>query len=232
MMRITSASTASISPVVMHQASPVVLEMSEELRKTELQFGIQQKKIQVLELQLVAAQKQAAINQLKNDQTISKARHDLVLTGIHNDQKEQLQAARSRQNFINDEDRAFQKESIRRQWQVEDRQVATSKLLDMATKANELPMLQTLLSSQSSNTALVAVHPVIRSKQFNPSITAAVRKQSSAAPSGIKPDQQPFLPPKCLPPHPAPPPPDEAPVAPGRYYTLPAYFTVNLYFTA
>ena len=234
MMRITSASTASISPVVMHQASPVVVEMTQELHKTELEFSIQQKKIEVLQLRLIAAQNQAAINQLRNDQTISKARHDLVLTGIHNDQKEQLQAARSRQNYINDEDRAFQKESIRRQWLVEDRQVATSKLLDMATKANELPTLQTLLSSQSSNTALVAVHPVIRSKQMNPSMIAAVGKQSSAAPSGIKPaDQQPFLlPPKWLPPHPAPPPPDEAPLAPGRCSTLSAYFTVNLYFTA
>jgi hypothetical protein len=232
MMRITSASTASISPVVMHQASPVVVEMTQELHKTELEYSIQQKKIEVLQLQLIAAQKQAAINQLRNDQTISKARHDLVLTGIHNDQREQQQAARSRQNYINDEDRAFQKESIRRQWQVEDRQVATSKLLDMATKANELPMLQTLLSSQSSNTALVAVHPIIRSQQLNPLMTAAVGKKSSAAPSGIKPDQQPFLPPKWLPPHPAPPPPDEAPLAPGRFSILSAYFTVNLYFTA
>jgi hypothetical protein len=215
MMRMSSTSTSRISPVVIQQASPVVVEMTQELQKTELEFSIQQKKIEVLQLQLVAAQKQAAINQLKNDQTISKARHDLELTGIHNDQKEQLQAARSRQNYINDEDRAFQKESIRRQWQVEDRQVATSKILDMATKANELPMLQTLLSSQSSNTGLVAVHPIIRSHQLNPSMTAAaVAKQSSAAPAGIKP-AQPFPLPKLVPPHPALPPHEEAPLAPG-----------------
>jgi hypothetical protein len=154
------------------QASPIVMEMRQELNKSEIEVSIQQKKIQTLELQMVAAQKQAALNNLNNEQTLAKARHNLELSGIHLDQREMQQAARSRQNYINDEDRAFQKEAIRRQWSVEDRAVTANKLLDFASKAHELPMLQTLLASQSANTTLATMHPVMR-PQVNTSYFAS-----------------------------------------------------------
>ena len=148
------------------------MEMRQELNKSEIEVSIQQKKIQTLELQMVAAQKQAALNNLNNEQTLAKARHNLELSGIHLDQREMQQAARSRQNYINDEDRAFQKEAIRRQWGVEDRAVTANKLLDFASKAHELPMLQTLLASQSANTTLATMHPVMR-PQVNTSYLAS-----------------------------------------------------------
>ena len=79
------------------QASLIVIEMRQELSKSEIEVNIQQKKIQTLELQMVAAQKQAALNNL-----------NLELSSIQLDQREMQQAARSRQNYINDEDTAFQ----------------------------------------------------------------------------------------------------------------------------
>jgi hypothetical protein len=45
---------------------------------------------------------------------------------------------------------------------VEDRQVSASRILDLASKAHELPTLQTLLSAQHANTALAAMHPFMR----------------------------------------------------------------------
>ena len=158
--------------IMQQHASPIVMEMRQELNKSEIEVSIQQKKIQTLELQMVAAQKQAALNNLNNEQTLAKARHNLELSGIHLDQREMQQAARSRQNYINDEDRAFQKEAIRRQWSVEDRAVTANKLLDFASKAHELPMLQTLLASQSTNTTLATMHPVMR-PQVNTSYFAS-----------------------------------------------------------
>jgi hypothetical protein len=158
--------------IMQQQASPIVMELKQELNKSEIEVNIQQKKIQALELQMVAAQKQAALNSLHNEQTLAKARHNLELSGIHLDQREMQQAARSRQNYINDEDRAFQKEAIRRQWGVEDRAVTANKLLDFASKAHELPMLQTLLASQSANTTLAMMHPVMR-PQVNTSYFAS-----------------------------------------------------------
>jgi hypothetical protein len=49
------------------------------------------------------------------------------------------QAARNRMNAIHDEDRTWQKESARRQWLVEYRQVSASRIQDLASKAHELP---------------------------------------------------------------------------------------------
>jgi hypothetical protein len=169
-MRYSNQSPATF--IMRQQASPIVIEMGQELNKSELEVSIQQRKIQALELQMVAAQKQATLNNFNNEQTLAKARHNLVLSGIHLDQREMQQAARSRQNYINDEDRAFQKEAIRRQWGVKDRAVTANKLLDFASKANELPMLQTLLASQSANTTLAMTHPVMR-PQVNTSYFAS-----------------------------------------------------------
>jgi len=72
------------------------------------------------------------------------------------------QAARNRMNAIHDEDRTWQKESARRQWLVEYRQVSASRIQDLASKAHELPTLQTLLSAQHANTALGTMHPFMR----------------------------------------------------------------------
>ena len=149
-------------PAIVHD-SPVMVEMNQELKRTELEKSINNNKIQILELQLLAAQKQAALNDARKEQAIATARHNLELSGIHIDQRELQQAARNRQNAINDEDRMWQKESARRQWLVEDRQVAANRMLDFASKAHELPMLQTLLSAQNANTALAVTHPFMRS---------------------------------------------------------------------
>ena len=179
------------------QPCPVLVEMSQQLNKTEIEKNINQNKIQILELQLIAAQKQAAINEYRNEQSISKARHNLELNGIHIDQREMQQAARNRQNAINDEDRTFQKESLRRQWLVEDRQVSANKMLDLASKAHELPMLQTLLSAQNANTALGFRHSLIHSP-----LNTSIGLQSSTFPSRIMvpavqqfPQQEAFNPP-------------------------------------
>ena len=145
-----------------HHANPVLVEMSQELKKTELDKSISQNRIRILELQLLAAQKQTALLDAKNEQTVAKARHNLELNGIHIDQREMQQAARNRMNAIHDEDRTWQKESARRQWLVEDRQVSASRILDLASKAHELPTLQTLLSAQHANTAQAAMHPFMR----------------------------------------------------------------------
>jgi hypothetical protein len=142
-----------------HHANSALVEMSQELKKTELEKSISQNRIRILELQLLAAQKQTALLDAKNEQTVAKARHNLELNGIHIDQREMQQAARNRMNAIHDEDRTWQKESARRQWLVEDRQVSASRILDLA---HELPTLQTLLSAQHGNTALAAMHPFMR----------------------------------------------------------------------
>ena len=107
------------------------------------------------------------------------------------------QAARNRQNAINDDDRTFQKESLRRQCLVEDRQVSANKMLDLASKAHELPMLQTLLSAQNANTALAFRHSLIHSP-----LNTSIGLQSSIFPSRIMvpavqqfPQQEAFNPP-------------------------------------
>jgi hypothetical protein len=189
---------------VVQRMSPVVAEMSQELNKTELQVTIQQQKIKFLELQLIAAQKQAAINDLKKEQTLANARHNFELNGIHIDQRELQQAARSRIHHINDEDRAFQKEALRRQWSVEDRQVSTSRMLDMASKANELPMLQTLLSSQSSNPMM---HPQLNASMTSSMAVGGMPLFQAMSAAGLPPDQR-YSP---LWPTPTPPPPAAAP---------------------
>jgi len=138
-------------------------------KMTEVEVSIHQKKLQLLELQLQSAQKQSALNRIQSEQTISQARANLELSGIHNDARELQHAARVRQSYLHDrdhaedvarlnEDRAFHKETLRRQWGLEDRHVThqatrdhNRDIADMASRTNQLPLLQTLLAAQTSS---------------------------------------------------------------------------------
>ena len=149
---------------------------SEFSKMTDIEVSIHQKKLQLLELQLQSAQKQAALDRIQSEQAVLQARSNLELSGIHNDARELQHAARVRQAYLHDrdhsedvarlnEDRAFQKESLRRQWGLEDRHVThqatrdhNRDIADMASRTNQLPLLQSLLAAQTSSNSQMLGH--------------------------------------------------------------------------
>ena len=156
-------------------------QLAEELKKKEFEVILKQKRLQALELEMEAAKKELALRALQQQKQITQARVDLELQAIHTDKREMLHAAKQRQQFLHDqdqtiryqqlaEDRLFMKESIRRQWQVEDRESENQArrnqnrdAIEMATRSNEVTILQSLLYAQR-DIQLLPQQPL---KQFN-----------------------------------------------------------------
>ena len=142
------------------------LQWAEELRQKAHEVSLKEKRVQALQLDIDAARKELALRAIQQEKDKAQARSDLELQVIHADKREVLYAAKQRQQFLHDqdhairyqqisEDRLFTKEAVRRQWQVEDRETENQArrnqnrdAMDMATRANETAVLQSLLVAQ------------------------------------------------------------------------------------
>jgi hypothetical protein len=137
-----------------------------ELKRKDFEVTLKEKRLKGLELDIEAARKELAMRAIQQQNKVSQARSDLEMQAIHNDKRELFQAARSRQQFLHDqdhairyqqisEDRLFMKEAVRRQWHVEDRATENNArrnhnrdIIEMAARANDSTTLQSLLNAQ------------------------------------------------------------------------------------
>ena len=137
-----------------------------DIRKKEFENSMKESRVKALQLDIEAARKELALRAIKQEQQKAQATADLEMQAIHAQKREQIHAANHRQQFLHDrdqsvryqqlsEDRLFMKEAVRRQWQVEDRETENQArrnhnrdAMEMATRANETTVLQSLLFSQ------------------------------------------------------------------------------------
>ena len=143
-------------------------QWSDELRRKDFEVSLKEKRLKALELDMEAARKELAVRAIQKQTRVVEARADLELQSIHAEKREMLHEAKSRQQYLNDqnisiryqqlsEDRLFSKEAIRRSWQFEDREQENNArrsnnrdIMEMAAKAHDPTVLQSILYAQKN----------------------------------------------------------------------------------
>ena len=149
--------------------SALQIQWAEELKAKTFEVTMKEKRVQSLQLDIVAAQKELALRALQQEKVKAQAQADLEVQTINANKQEVAHHARKRQQYLHDqdnalqnqhlsEDRLFMKETIRRQWQFEDREIENQArrnqnrdAMEMATRANEPTVLQSLLFAQKQS---------------------------------------------------------------------------------
>ena len=162
-----NASTATLPTIDNVTALPN--HWAEELNRKSFEVTMKEKRVQALQLDIEAGRKELALRAQQQQRAKAQAQADLELQTIYANKQEVAHQAQKRQQFLHDqanalqnqqlsEDRLFMKEAIRRQWQFEDRETENQArrnqnrdAMDMATRANETAVLQSLLSAQKQS---------------------------------------------------------------------------------
>jgi len=144
-------------------------QWAEELKRKSFEVTMKEKRVQSLQLDIEAGRKELALRAQHQEKVKAQAQADLDLQTINANKQEVAHQARKRQQYLHDqdnvllnqqlsEDRLFMKEAIRRQWQVEDRETENQArrnqnrdAMDMASRANETAVLQSLLFAQKQS---------------------------------------------------------------------------------
>lgn len=161
-----NVSTCAAPSIASNTYSVMHNQWEAELKRKDFEVTLKEKRLKGMELDIEAARKELAMRAIQQQTKVSQARSDLEMQAIHNDKRELIQAARSRQQFLHDqdhairyqqisEDRLFMKEAVRRQWHVEDRETENNArrnhnrdIIEMAARANDSTTLQSLLHAQ------------------------------------------------------------------------------------
>eukprot|EP01036_Dinobryon_divergens_P028765 gene28765-37766_t len=144
-------------------------QWAEELKRKSFEVSMKEKRVQSLQLDIEAGRKELALRAQHQEKVKAQAQADLELQTINANKQEVAHQARKRLQYLHDqdnalqnqhlsEDRLFMKEAIRRQWHVEDREAENQArrnqnrdAMDMATRANEPTVLQSLLFAQKQS---------------------------------------------------------------------------------
>ena len=137
-----------------------------ELRKKDIEISIKEKTARLLALEVEAAEQKAALKRVRDAESERQLKSDIDTAALAAEKREILHASKARSEYLHErdasidyqrltEDRAFHKESLRRQWHLEEREIDNRvkrdhfrDIMNMAGQTNEVTILQSLLAAQ------------------------------------------------------------------------------------